>query len=141
MNCDHLYNGPQLKRELILEGGTALRFFAISVCDLYKQPGQFFYRDRSLQGNSNRIFSETEIKCNTIATVSIAMVAVLITTMPLIVALWSSGRHLASGSEGPGFESWLCQVDVEFLGKALYMHFPHPTHVKNENPTIGSMLE
>ena len=45
------------------------------------------------------------------------------------VALWSSGRHLASGSEGPGFESWLCQVDVESLGKALYMHFPHPTHV------------
>ena len=45
------------------------------------------------------------------------------------VALWSSRRHLASGSEGPGFESWLCQVDVEFLGKALYMNFPHPTHV------------
>ena len=22
------------------------------------------------------------------------------------VALWSSGRHLASGSEGPGLESW-----------------------------------
>ena len=39
------------------------------------------------------------------------------------VALWSSGRHLASGSEGLGFESWLCQVDVESLGKALYMHF------------------
>ena len=26
-------------------------------------------------------------------------------------SLWSNGRHLASGSEGPGFE--LCQVDVE----------------------------
>ena len=43
-----------------------------------------------------------------------------------IVELWSSGRHLASGSEGPGFESCLCQVDVESLGKALYMHFLNP---------------
>ena len=41
----------------------------------------------------------------------------------LYVALWSSGRHLASGSRGPGFESWLCQVVVESLGKALHMHF------------------
>ena len=42
------------------------------------------------------------------------------------MALRSSGRHLDSGSEGPGFESWLCQVDVvESLEKA----FPHPTHV------------
>ena len=39
-----------------------------------------------------------------------------------LVALWSSGRHLVSGSEGPGFKSWLCQVDVESLGKTLYMH-------------------
>ena len=39
------------------------------------------------------------------------------------VALWASGRHLASGSEGLGFESWLCQIDVESLGKSLYMHF------------------
>ena len=39
------------------------------------------------------------------------------------VASWSSGRHLTLGSGGPGFESWLCQVDVESLGKALYMHF------------------
>ena len=50
-------------------------------------------------------------------------------TLTNVIALWSSGRHLTSGSEGPGFESWLCQVDVESLGKALYMHFPHPTHV------------
>ena len=41
------------------------------------------------------------------------------------MVLWSSGRHLASGSEGLGFESWFCQVDVESLGKALYMDFPH----------------
>ena len=46
-----------------------------------------------------------------------------------VVALWPSGRHLVSGSEGPGFESWLCQVDVESLGKALNMNFSHPTHV------------
>ena len=45
------------------------------------------------------------------------------------LALWSSGRHLASGPEGPVFYFWLCQVDVESLGKALYMHFPHHTHV------------
>ena len=49
--------------------------------------------------------------------------------LSIFVALWSSGRHLASGSEGPGFESWLGQFDVECLGKALYMHFPHPTRV------------
>ena len=46
-----------------------------------------------------------------------------------IVVFWFSGRHLASGSEGPGFESWLSQVDVESLGKAPYMNFPHPIHV------------
>ena len=49
---------------------------------------------------------------------------------PLIVALWSSVRHLASGSGGPGFESWLCQVDIESLGKALYMHFLTPLMCK-----------
>ena len=38
-----------------------------------------------------------------------------------VVALWSSGRHLASGSGGPGFES---------LGKALYMHFLTPLMCK-----------
>ena len=42
----------------------------------------------------------------------------------LVVALRSSGRHLASGAGGSGFESWFCQVDVESLGKVLYMHFP-----------------
>ena len=47
-----------------------------------------------------------------------------------LVVLWSSGRHLASGSGGPGFESWLCQVDVESLGKALYMHFLTPLFCK-----------
>ena len=46
-----------------------------------------------------------------------------------LLSRWYGGRHLASGSEGPGFESWLSQVDVESLGKALYMNFPHPTHV------------
>ena len=46
------------------------------------------------------------------------------------LALWSSGRHLALGSGGPGFESWLCQVDVESLGKAIYMHFPTPLMCK-----------
>ena len=48
---------------------------------------------------------------------------------PFKFPMWSRVRHLASGSEGPGFESWLCQVEVESLGKALYMNFPHPTHV------------
>ena len=43
---------------------------------------------------------------------------------------WSSGRHLASGSGGPRFESWLCQVDVESLGKTLYMHFLTPLMCK-----------
>ena len=43
-----------------------------------------------------------------------------------IVASWSSGRHLALGSRGPGFESWLCQVDVESLGKAFSLHFLTP---------------
>ena len=50
----------------------------------------------------------------------------------LINYLWNLKKRndvLASGSEGPGFESWLCQVDVESLGKALFMHLPHPTHV------------
>ena len=47
-----------------------------------------------------------------------------------VVALWSSGRHLASRSGNPGFESWLCQVDVESLGKALYMHFLTPLMCK-----------
>ena len=49
-----------------------------------------------------------------------------------IGALWSSGRHLASGSEGfeSWFESWLCQDDVEYLGKALYMHFLTPLMCK-----------
>ena len=45
------------------------------------------------------------------------------------VAWCSSGRHLTSGSGGGGFESWLCQVDVESLGKALLHAFPHPTPV------------
>ena len=47
---------------------------------------------------------------------------VLITFSVSPTALWSSDRHLALGSEGPGLDSWLCQVDVESLGKALYMH-------------------
>ena len=46
-----------------------------------------------------------------------------------IMALWSSGSYLAWGSGDPRFESWLCQVDVESLGKAL-----------NEYPTLGSLL-
>ena len=47
-----------------------------------------------------------------------------------IVALWSSGRQFVSESEGPGFESWLYQVDNESLGKALYMHFLTPLMYK-----------
>ena len=38
------------------------------------------------------------------------------------VASCSSRGHSALGSEGPEFESWFHQVDVESLGKALYMH-------------------
>ena len=57
------------------------------------------------------------------------------------VASWSSGRHLALGSGDPGFKSCLCQVDVESLGKALYMHFLTRLMCKNEYPTIGSILE
>ena len=53
------------------------------------------------------------------------------------MALWSNGKHLASGSGGPGFESWLCQVDIESSLNA----FPHPTHVYNKYPTMGSFLE
>ena len=43
-----------------------------------------------------------------------------------IATLWYSSRHLASESECPGFESWLCQVDAESLAKALYKHFLTP---------------
>ena len=58
-----------------------------------------------------------------------SMTATFLYTTLHKMALWSSGRHLASGSEGHAFESWLCQVDVESLEKALYMYFPHPHHV------------
>ena len=45
---------------------------------------------------------------------------------PVNVALWSSGKHLASGSGGPGFESWLCQVNVESLERLFTCIFsPH----------------
>ena len=50
--------------------------------------------------------------------------------MSLCMALWSNGRHLALGSGDPEFESWLCQVDVKSLGKALYMHFLTPLMCK-----------
>ena len=43
-----------------------------------------------------------------------------------IMELWPISRHLALGLGGPGSESWLCQVDVESLGKTLYMHFHTP---------------
>ena len=33
---------------------------------------------------------------------------------------------LVLGSGGPGFESWLCQVDVESMGKTLCMQFSSP---------------
>ena len=49
---------------------------------------------------------------------------------PVRVASWSCGRHLASGSEGPRFESWLWQVDFVSLGKALYMHILTPLMCK-----------
>ena len=58
-----------------------------------------------------------------------------------MVALWSSGRHLASGSEGPGFESWLCQVDVKSLGKALYMDFPHPNPFPKEKKKLSIQVQ
>ena len=45
------------------------------------------------------------------------------------MASGSSGRHFASGSGDPGFESWLFQVVIETLRKAIYMHFPHIIHV------------
>ena len=65
---------------------------------------------------------------------TITQISRLLSVQPIglvrCVALWSSGRHLASGSEDPGFESWLCQVDVESLGKALYMNFLTPLMCK-----------
>ena len=57
------------------------------------------------------------------------------------LASWSSGSNLALGSGGPGFKSWLCQVQDESLGKALNMYFFTPLMCKNEHPTIGSILE
>ena len=54
------------------------------------------------------------------------------TVLPLwdgtVYVRWSSGRHLASGSEGHGFESWLCQVDVESWER-LFTCISHPTRV------------
>ena len=41
------------------------------------------------------------------------------------VALWSSTTHLASG-----FDSCVCQVAVEPLGKAFYIHLLHPLMCK-----------
>ena len=65
----------------------------------------------------------------------------IIQTSLKVVASWSSGRHLVLGSGGPGFKSWLCQFDVESLGKALYMHFLTPLMCTNEYPTIDSILD
>ena len=45
------------------------------------------------------------------------------TTTTIYVASWSSSRHLAFGSEGLEFKSWLHQVDNESFDKALCMHF------------------
>ena len=59
-----------------------------------------------------------------------SMVAFAIHVRQEFMVLWSGGRHLASGSGCPGFESWLCQVDFESLGKALYMHFLTPLMCK-----------
>ena len=56
------------------------------------------------------------------------------------VASWSRGKHLTLGSGGPGFESWMCQLDVESLGKALYMHFLTPFMCKM-NTGLGSTVE
>ena len=56
---------------------------------------------------------------------------ILSTNQPVVLGVnASSGRHLASGSERPGFEYWLCQVDVASLGKALFMHFLTPLMCK-----------
>ena len=48
----------------------------------------------------------------------------------MYVASLSSGRHLAMGSGGLGFKSWLYQVDDESLGKVLHMHFLTPLMCK-----------
>ena len=45
-----------------------------------------------------------------------------------VVALWSSGRHLASGSGGPG-SSPGCAGRRWVLGKGSLHAFSHPTHV------------
>ena len=45
-----------------------------------------------------------------------------------------------SGSGGPSFESRLCQVDVEFFGKALYMHFLTP-HMCKTKPQLQAMKD
>ena len=48
-----------------------------------------------------------------------------------------SGRHLAFRSGGPGFEFWLCRVEGESLGKALYTYCHHARvmcHLKSSLP-------
>ena len=54
----------------------------------------------------------------------------------ILVASWLSGRHLALRSGALGFESWSCPVDVESLGKALYMHFFTPPMCKDSFPVM-----
>ena len=42
------------------------------------------------------------------------------------VASRSSGRHPAPGSGDSGFKFWLYRIDVESLGKSLYVYFLTP---------------
>ena len=69
------------------------------------------------------------------------IVVVVVVVVVVALASWSSGRHMALGSGGPGFESWLCQVDVESLRKALYRYFLTPLMCKTSTRHIGSTLE
>ena len=46
----------------------------------------------------------------------------------LTESVWCHGHvvDFALGSGGPGFESWLCQVDLGSMEKTIYMHFLFP---------------
>ena len=55
----------------------------------------------------------------------------------MLVASKSSGRHSTSRSGEVGFESWLCRVDPESLGKALYMPLLSPLMCKRLKRVSG----
>ena len=89
--------------------------------------------------NGQEDFSPTSVH-TTSTPINILLIKSQVTTSTRLIVLvfcvasWSSGRHLALGSGGPGFESWLCQVDVESLGKALSIHFLTPLMCKTSTP-------